>query len=323
MRKIIIAIVVLTMIAGAFMLSSSKKGKSNTQKTPGNIQQQAPSLFDGIANMCNVFPLEEVNKLTGKSFERAEPFKSNDGKTYNCEYFQKNHFIIIDLGLYDVEGQKKGYEVLDRKISTDPRITMDHFMVHSGKSPEEISDIYLILDKSHFVRVGKSSVEAMSNDELILLAQNMTSILQGKKPYIVPKTDKVVPTTFESKNSDPLLSEQSVARTFLEFISNNKIDDALSSMSPEMLGDDSQKQLWGVQLNSFSSLKVNSVEDSLKETWTNEMQQFKVVVDVRMKPEAANAPIPNYGWENGENIRWIIIKKVDGKWKVDSISTGP
>ena len=94
-------------------------------------------------------------------------------------------------------------------------------------------------------------------------------------------------------------------------------------MSPEMLGDDSQKQLWGVQLNSFSSLKVNSVEDSLKETWTNEMQQFKVVVDVRMKPEAANAPIPNYGWENGENIRWIIIKKVDGKWKVDSISTGP
>ncbi len=297
----------------SLMLLTSYILKSRPTPFESNQEKEQPKvgLFENMTDMCRIFPLEEVNKLTGKTFTKTQTFKSNDGKTYNCEYLLDNHFIIIDLGLYDVSDQKKGYVYLDRKISTDSRIKIEHFMVHSGKSPEEIIDIYLVLGKDSFVRVGKSSAQIMSNDELIKLAQHMTAILQGTEAYIVPQI------------SVPLPSAQSIGRTFLELIGEKNIDKAFSMMSDDILGDESQQQAWGVQFNAFESFVVTSMQDSLKETWTNDTQQFKAVIDVTMKPDAIEAPIPNYGWDNGENIRWIVLKKINGTWKIHAIATGP
>ena len=43
-----------------------------------------------------------------------------------------------------------------------------------------------------------------------------------------------------------------------------------------------------------------------------------------MKPEAANVvPMPNYGWDNGENYRWVTLEKVNNKWMIGGIATGP
>jgi len=38
---------------------------------------------------------------------------------------------------------------------------------------------------------------------------------------------------------------------------------------------------------------------------------------------AANAPIPYYGYENGQNTRFIPIIKENSLWKIDGIATGP
>jgi len=50
---------------------------------------------------------------------------------------------------------------------------------------------------------------------------------------------------------------------------------------------------------------------------------YKVAPNLAMKPEAANAAIPDYGWENGTNIRWISIENVSSVWEIAAISTGP
>jgi hypothetical protein len=49
-----------------------------------------------------------------------------------------------------------------------------------------------------------------------------------------------------------------------------------------------------------------------------------VILDAKIKPGSENAAIPNFGWENGENIRWVSLKKnSDGMWKILGIGTGP
>ncbi|MCR4326662.1 MAG: hypothetical protein NUV52_03335 [Candidatus Roizmanbacteria bacterium] len=323
MNKSIFGLILIVIIALMLLVSYLLKSRPTPLESNQEVEQPKVSLFENITNMCKIFPLEEVNKLTGKTFTKTQSFHSNDGKTYNCEYFLDNHFIIIDLGLYDVSDQKKGYAYLDRTISTDSRIQIEHFMVHSGKNPEEIIDIYLVLGTNSFVRIGKSSAQVMSNDELINLAQHMTAILQGTEAYKVPQISNKKTRTPTSDDGVPLPSAQSIGRTFLELIGEKDIDRALSMMSADMLGDEAQQQAWGVQFNAFESFVVTSMQDSLKETWTSDTQQFKAVIEVTMKPDAIEAPIPNYGWDNGENIRWIVMKKINGRWNVDAIATGP
>jgi hypothetical protein len=50
---------------------------------------------------------------------------------------------------------------------------------------------------------------------------------------------------------------------------------------------------------------------------------YKVTMDVEMKPESANAVMPFYGYDNGENIRWIGLIKVDNLWRITGLATGP
>jgi hypothetical protein len=42
-----------------------------------------------------------------------------------------------------------------------------------------------------------------------------------------------------------------------------------------------------------------------------------------MKPESSTAPIPYYGWDDGEYTRWLTIVKDDNLWKIKGIATGP
>jgi len=94
-------------------------------------------------------------------------------------------------------------------------------------------------------------------------------------------------------------------------------------MSTSMVGDDSHKQAWGVNFNALKSVKVLKVKPAMKENWTDNNHEYEVTLDIKVSPEAANAPIPYYGWENGSNIRWVEIVKENGLWKINSLATGP
>jgi hypothetical protein len=155
-------------------------------------------------------------------------------------------------------------------------------------------------------------------------------ILPGcKKPPVNTKTGEQNNLTKENQNVNqdqggvPLPSENSTIRTFFELINEQRIDSAISMMTPSLTGDDTQKQAWGVQFNSFEKITVTKIEESMKETWTEKNHSYKVTLDVQMKPEATKAPIPYYGYENGANIRWIALEKMGDLWKIGGIATGP
>ena len=116
--------------------------------------------------------------------------------------------------------------------------------------------------------------------------------------------------------SVPLPQGEDIVRNFFALINEGKISDAVGELSPNTTNDESSKQAWGVQLAAFKKVTVKSITSAGE-------NEYKVVLDVEMKPEAASGPIPFYGYENGENTRWVMIEKVGTFWKVTGIATGP
>ncbi|MCM8788053.1 MAG: hypothetical protein NC935_08410, partial [Candidatus Omnitrophica bacterium] len=74
---------------------------------------------------------------------------------------------------------------------------------------------------------------------------------------------------------------------------------------------------------NITSFKLLKMEKANENEWTDTKDIYKVVLDVWMDPKSANAPIPYYGWENGQNTRFLTLEKVGNLWKIAEIATGP
>jgi hypothetical protein len=130
---------------------------------------------------------------------------------------------------------------------------------------------------------------------------------------------EVIQTTspdIEKVQEVPPMLEEDVITLFFTFINDKRIPEAVEMLSYSAVPDDSAKQAWGVQFNAFEKVTINKLEKQ-----TN--GQYKVSLNVQMKPESVDALIPYYGFENGDNIRWITLTKEAGLWKITEIATGP
>lgn len=167
-----------------------------------------------------------------------------------------------------------------------------------------------------------TSPTAEDEDEIQLLKR----INSTATPLSATSTSENIPTVESTPavtSAAPLPTEEDIIRTFFGLINEKKIPEAISMMSTSMVGDDSHKQAWGVNFNALKSVKVLKVKPAMKENWTDNNHEYEVTLDIKVSPEAANAPIPYYGWENGSNIRWVEIVKENGLWKINSLATGP
>jgi hypothetical protein len=124
--------------------------------------------------------------------------------------------------------------------------------------------------------------------------------------------------------SVPLPQEEDIVRLFFSLINEKRIPDAVAMMDVSAAPNESAKQSWGVQFNIFSSISVKSIEPSSLGGEPDDQKTYKVVLVTKIKPGSEKAAIPNYDWENGENIRWVSLKKdASGMWKILGIGTGP
>lgn len=142
-----------------------------------------------------------------------------------------------------------------------------------------------------------------------------------ENPTITSTTSKR--SVSSSASEVPLPQEEDVIRLFFSLIEERKISDAVMMMSREITENDSTKQAWGVQLNAIKTVKVISIEPSMQEEWKENEHTYKVIIDLTMDPSSASAPIPYYGYDNGQNIRWITLVRSDKTWFVKGIATGP
>jgi hypothetical protein len=175
-----------------------------------------------------------------------------------------------------------------------------------------------------FIVVAISLIVVVAGINILTQKQNnQQEKVQTPVVTIQVSATPIVTVVVEKKPVVPLPAEEDIIRTFFNLINEGRISDSIAMMAPSAISDDSAKQAWGVQFNAFQSLSVIQIEPSMKEEWTESKHTYKLTLSVKMKPEAANAPIPNYGYDNGINIRWVTIEKISSSWKISSIATGP
>lgn len=300
-----------------FFVTRNNKPKStltDSQTTQVNYQTQEKSINVGD-DVCGEFSKEWVASVVGKTIIKTEKLDSSG--THVCQYYtDDSNFITLRLNNLNVENQKKGQIALGRTITTNEKIKMEHFVVM--QSENVINEIILVINPNRFIAVDRTSTKAATEDELVNFASQVSNRINNNEN--VP----VIGPTKKTENTVPLPQETDIARTFFNLIGEHKPSDAVMMMTPVNTNDDSAKQAWAVQFNAFESMSVKSIEPSMQEDWTETVHSYKVTLNVKMKPEAANAvPMPNYGWDNGENYRWVTLEKINSRWMVGGIATGP
>jgi len=131
-------------------------------------------------------------------------------------------------------------------------------------------------------------------------------------------------STTSPESTVPLPTGEDIIRTFFNLIDEGRIPEAIIMMSPKLVLDDSTRQAWGVHFNAIESMKVLAIEPFWQEEWTENKETYKVTLEASVASEAANAPIPYYGWQDNPNFRWVTIEKgEDDVWQIAEIATGP
>lgn len=294
-------IVLITGVTAFFVLNKKTPGGGLNTINSGEIRMEG--------NVCEEFPSDWVEEITGKKIIKAEP--RNSSTTNVCQYYvDENNFLSLRLNNLSYENQRKGQENLSRTISTDSNIPIEHFVALQENGL--INGVYLYINPNQFLAVDRTSTKALTEEEIISFAQAVGERLGNGENVVAQK-----PVVKEA-NGVPLPLQTDIIRSFFELINTQRAADAISMMTQRMAGDDSSKQAWGVQFNDMEKVKIVKIEN------TTDPNVLKVSLEVEMNPRAANAPIPYYGWDSNPNIRFIKMDKDGGKvWRIDEIATGP
>lgn len=126
------------------------------------------------------------------------------------------------------------------------------------------------------------------------------------------------PTGNLAQQNVPLPSKEDTVRTFCNLIDEGKISEAVSMMD---IKDETTKQAWGVYFNNFSSFELINIKKSTLDKTGN---SFEVDIKITLKEDLQNLPIPNNGWVNGVNKKWIdVVDNGPSRYKISGIATGP
>jgi len=292
--------------------------------TPNNQTGNPFSLKKEIkvgTDICAEFPKEWVQSVIRKTVIKIEKTNLMKGLDICKYYIDETNFITLRLNDLNFETQKKGQQELGRIISTNDNIVLDHFIATQGDNI--INDIVLKINPKLFLSVDRSSVKAANETEIINFAAKVAERIKNGENQGLVSAPIIEPTKKPETNIVPLPQETEIINNFLNFIDEGKASDAVMMMSSSTINDDSTKQAYGVQYAAMTSVKVKKIEESSKSDWTDSWHQYMVTLDVVMDPGSANGPIPYYGYEQGENIRFLNLVKEDNRWKVEGLATGP
>ncbi len=105
---------------------------------------------------------------------------------------------------------------------------------------------------------------------------------------------------------------------FFSSLGSGEVDDALSLMCSEMLGNAGTQSMWRDSFTSFDTLQVSSIDDWNPGEWTLDQQVYKVQFSLQLKPGT-----PEMMWMDGDNTRWVTVKQISGSWVISELATGP
>jgi hypothetical protein len=316
-KKIIIGLTGLILVVAGlifYITNSIEKPCANCLKSKNSKTEATTSgnIFQNKNDLCKVITLEMMSNLLGKTVTKTNPVTTST--IHSCQYYLNDkEAVIINHDYTNVGIQKQALEYLGWKTEKNPKILMDNFVVIQEDGL--INKIYLVVNPDEDVMINRTSAQTISEAEMITLAAKLAEIISGIVQISGSETETV--------NTVPLPQETDIVQNFFVLIGEKRPTDAVSMMSKSITDNDSEKQAWAVQFNAINSMKVVKIEPVSTNEWTNVQHIYKLTLDVTMKPESANAPIPNFGWSDGENIRWVTMVMENSLWKIKEISTGP
>ncbi len=114
-------------------------------------------------------------------------------------------------------------------------------------------------------------------------------------------------------------NHQADLQKFFNLIINKDWTFSIFQLSYNIAPNDASRQMWLSNFQSLNSLEVVSIEPANLVQWTDEWESYKVILKIK-----TNEPVDKFGWENGENTRWVtIIPQGAGDWKIGAISSSP
>jgi hypothetical protein len=108
---------------------------------------------------------------------------------------------------------------------------------------------------------------------------------------------------------------------FIALIDDHRVGDALAMMSPELVPD-ADRAAWTRQFAAIKSIQVMDIRPA-DTGRSGPCFKYKVTLKADVSSEAANEPIPYFGWDDNPNLRWIELCPRGDKWLISSIGTGP
>lgn len=161
--------ILLVILATITLVSCTNTSNQNTSNSIIQTDQKQEEK-EVSGDICGKFDKAFVGQSIGKEIIKTET--QSGGGSYNCEYFfDDKNFVSLTLNNLSVENQKKGAELMDRKIETREEIKMEHFV--TVQEDGNINAIYLILGPNKFIRVDRSSGKFIDNEGLVLLASKV------------------------------------------------------------------------------------------------------------------------------------------------------
>ncbi len=307
-------------IGVAVVLVFLSRGRTNNTSTASNpITNLFKKEIIISEDVCAEFSAEFVEKILGRKVLRIDRYDSN--VIHGCSYYlTENSSLTINVAKLSFEKQKEGSEYLGRPTRQDALIKMKHFVSWQG---EDLYGVYLKLTPDRYVAVSRSSTTVITNEENMKLAIAVADRIQKGENQGLVSAPTIEPTKKSGANIVHLPQEKNIVNNFFQLIDEGKASDAVMMMTSKITNDDSTKQAFGVQFSAMNSVKIKNIEESSKGDWTEIWHQYMITLDVVMDPSSADEPISYYGFERGENVRFVGLVKEDNQWKVEGLATGP
>jgi len=120
---------------------------------------------------------------------------------------------------------------------------------------------------------------------------------------------------------EPGAKHAAVISQFIALINDHRVSDALAMMSPELVPN-ADRAAWTRQFTAIKSIRVRDIRPA-DIGRSGPCFEYKVTLEADVSSEAANEPIPYFGWDDNPNLRWIELCPRGDKWLISSIGTGP
>lgn len=173
--------------------TSQKSGDSAAAALPPGATAEAdgfvrlpgePSRHDTAyvltGDVCEQFTAKYMESLTGKRILRTSSVTPGSAV---CQYFisaeNKNMMFQVAVDWRNVDNQKAAFEFLKWRVTPEPRIPMNNFVVYQENG--RINKIYLVLAPAKFVTLDRSAADALTESEMMNLAVKLGGKLKNFK----------------------------------------------------------------------------------------------------------------------------------------------